>query len=168
MSLVGDFTYFSHVLAAMLKLFSLTLGYYARGTQVTLVAICRPQPASPNPQIVDIVTTNLNTKANRIKHVIRIINLCSLIKPLAEAVGPREVVEFRPIQGSVQRSYAHIDNITFYLTTEITKQSKCAGPISGKRTTAPTALRKSNDSPKFMTYSSQKACPMSIILHHGN
>jgi hypothetical protein len=139
--------------AAVLKLFSLPPGYYARGTQVTLVAICRPQPGSQKPRIVDIVTTDLKTKANRIKHIIRIINLCSLIIPLTKVVGFRHVAEFLPIHRS-DRRHVHVHKVTFYLqlVTEIAKQLKCAGPISGKRTTAPTASWQFNVSPEFMTY----------------
>jgi hypothetical protein len=65
---------------------------------VTLVAICRPIAPSETPQIVDIITVELRSKANRFKNAVRVINLCTLIVPLANTIGTRHVAEFVPIR----------------------------------------------------------------------
>jgi len=65
---------------------------------VTLAAICRPSRGSRQPQIVDILKVDLQLKANRIKNVIRLVNLCSLIVPITSVIGSRTTSEFLPIR----------------------------------------------------------------------
>jgi hypothetical protein len=73
-------------------------GYYATGTVVTFVAICRPPSSGKTPELIDIGSLDLRLTASRIENVIRIINLSSLVTPLTKMIGSREVSEFVPIR----------------------------------------------------------------------
>src|SRR5262245_55584024 len=73
-------------------------GYYATGTLVTVVALCRLESGLGKPQIVDILKVDLKSTAERIKNVVRFINLCSLMEPLTNKIGSRTVSEFVPIK----------------------------------------------------------------------
>ncbi|CAG8592888.1 6332_t:CDS:2 [Diversispora eburnea] len=72
------------------------LGYYAKGPDVTFVAICQPLP-DRNIDIVNIVNSNLNQMRGRILNLRRVINLSILIKSLQDMIGWHESPEFQPI-----------------------------------------------------------------------
>ncbi|CAG8728218.1 19567_t:CDS:2, partial [Dentiscutata erythropus] len=72
------------------------LGYYANGPDITFVAICRPL-SGYNPDVLDIVKSNLNQRRDRILNLRRMINLSILIKSLQDVIGWRETPEFQRI-----------------------------------------------------------------------
>ncbi|CAG8700430.1 14701_t:CDS:2, partial [Ambispora leptoticha] len=72
------------------------LGYYANRSDVTFVAICRPLHGY-NPDVINIVKSNLNRRRGRILNLRRMINLSILIKSLQDVIGWHESPEFRPI-----------------------------------------------------------------------
>ena len=61
---------------------------------MTLVAICRPRYPHLSPEIVDLTKIDLRLQVNRLKHLIRMINLCSLIVPITTAIGMRTTIYF--------------------------------------------------------------------------
>ena len=69
---------------------------------MTFVVICRAASASSSsdrtPQLVDIGTLDLRLTASPIENVICIINLSSIVTPLAKIIGEHEVLEFVPIR----------------------------------------------------------------------
>ncbi|CAI2185039.1 13028_t:CDS:2 [Funneliformis geosporum] len=73
------------------------LGYYANGPEVTFVSICRPS-SGDNPDVINIVKSNLNLRKDRILNMRRMINLSILIKSLQDVIGWHETPEFRPIE----------------------------------------------------------------------
>ncbi|KIM44388.1 hypothetical protein M413DRAFT_24899 [Hebeloma cylindrosporum] len=74
------------------------LGYHATGTVITLVAICRPRYPQQSPEIVTLGELDLRLKVNRLKHLIRMIKLCSLIVPITTAIGVPTAPEFVPLR----------------------------------------------------------------------
>ncbi|GBB92862.1 hypothetical protein RclHR1_25710002 [Rhizophagus clarus] len=73
------------------------LGYYTHGPQVTLVAICRPVEGYALPDVVDIVQSNLKFRSERVRHLLRIINLSCIINALQPVIGRRGIPEFRSV-----------------------------------------------------------------------
>jgi hypothetical protein len=74
------------------------VGYYANGTEMTLVAICRPRYANRPPEIVDLIKVNLRKQIDRLNNLIRMINFCSLMAPLTTIIGSRNFEEFVPLR----------------------------------------------------------------------
>ncbi|KAM6493367.1 hypothetical protein JOM56_011501 [Amanita muscaria] len=62
-----------------------TLGYYAVGMEVVLVAIVQPRAESL--RIVDLVSANLSSRRERIKNAVRMIKLCGVLKRLQQVIG---------------------------------------------------------------------------------
>lgn len=81
----------------MLKIVYYITGYYAIGPIVTYVAIGRPLSGFDEPNIVEIVTSDLRRIRNRIINIRRLLNLIRLIEPITKAIGWHEVPEFEPI-----------------------------------------------------------------------
>ncbi|EXX67225.1 hypothetical protein RirG_116310 [Rhizophagus irregularis DAOM 197198w] len=73
------------------------LGYYTHGPQVTFVAICRPVGGYAIPDVVDIVQSNLKFRSERVRHLLRIINLSCIINALQPVIGRRGIPEFKPV-----------------------------------------------------------------------
>jgi hypothetical protein len=61
---------------------------------VTLVAICRPRHPNLSPEIVDLTKIDLRLQVNRLKNLIQMINLCSLIVPITTAIDMRTTADF--------------------------------------------------------------------------
>jgi len=61
---------------------------------MTLVAICRPRHPQRSPAIIDLTKIDLRLKADRLKNLIRMINLCSLIVPITTTIGMRATADF--------------------------------------------------------------------------
>ncbi|CAG8682540.1 20694_t:CDS:2 [Rhizophagus irregularis] len=76
------------------------LGYYANGPTVEFVAICSPQPGSTEPNIFNIAKSDLQTKAQRILHLRRMINLSLIIESIHNAIGLHDFPEFYPVKRS--------------------------------------------------------------------
>ncbi|PKK69323.1 hypothetical protein RhiirC2_781156 [Rhizophagus irregularis] len=76
------------------------LGYYANGPTVEFVAICSPQPGSTEPNIFNIAKSDLQTKAQRILHLRRLINLSLIIESIHNAIGLHDFPEFYPVKRS--------------------------------------------------------------------
>ena len=72
--------------------------YHAVGSQVTLCAICAPQPPSSKPYVVDLAVADLRLTRERIKHLRRIIRLSRYIPLLPKLVGYRRDPEFVAIK----------------------------------------------------------------------
>ena len=72
-------------------------GYYANGLLVTFVAICRPPEGCDVPGIINITSSSLALRRERIFHLRRIINLSIIIELVQEVIGFRETAEFIPI-----------------------------------------------------------------------
>lgn len=75
-------------------------GYYAKASELTLVAISPPPPGQPLPVVHDIVSADLRFRAQRIKNICRLVNLATLIKPLADLVHPPDA-EFEMLERSL-------------------------------------------------------------------
>jgi hypothetical protein len=60
---------------------------------VTWTAICRPVGESRVPETVDIVKIDLRTKGGRIKNLVRVIRLCSLVVPITTMIGSHTTSE---------------------------------------------------------------------------
>ncbi|GBC04666.1 hypothetical protein RclHR1_00580031 [Rhizophagus clarus] len=73
------------------------LGYYANGPVVTLAAICRPLENDDAPRVIDITSSNLRFRRERVLHLRRIINLSKIIECLQEVIGVCGDPEFVPI-----------------------------------------------------------------------
>ncbi|CAI2164427.1 13524_t:CDS:2 [Funneliformis geosporum] len=80
------------------------MGYYAEGTNVTFVAICRPSSDSNKPQVINIASSNLRYRNERIINLRRMFNLALLLDSLKEIIGWRGAPELLPIE-------KHVDNI---------------------------------------------------------
>ncbi|RUS22065.1 hypothetical protein BC938DRAFT_475289 [Jimgerdemannia flammicorona] len=94
--------------------FSDMVGYYARGREVTLVAIRCPLLMKGKPDIVDIVTTDLGRRGRRIQFLKRMINICFLLEPIKEQVGYYNALpEFVELDRKIYKDYAD-----GYLTTK--------------------------------------------------
>jgi hypothetical protein len=76
----------------------LTPGYYCREHDLTLVAICPPSEQGGGPVIYDLCSANLGTRGDRIKNLRRLINLSTLLRPLAD-IAQSGSGEFQPMQG---------------------------------------------------------------------
>jgi hypothetical protein len=74
-----------------------TTGYYTHGPQVTFVAICRPVEAYAIPNVVDIVQSNLKLRSERVRHLLRMINLSCIINALQPVIGRRGIPEFKTV-----------------------------------------------------------------------
>ena len=72
-------------------------GYYANGPLITIVAICRPLDGHDVPNVINIVSSNLSLRRERIFHLRRIINLSIIIEMVQEVIGFCETAEFTPI-----------------------------------------------------------------------
>lgn len=81
----------------MLSVIFAVAGYYANGSLVTFVAICRPLEGYDVPNVINIVNSNLALRKERVFHLRRIINLSIIIELLQEFIGFRETAEFIPI-----------------------------------------------------------------------
>jgi hypothetical protein len=66
-------------------------GYFAVGTDVTLVAI------SPLSDLTELVQFDLSFRRQRVRMVAYIIKLCSIIQALRTVIGRRDFEEFAPI-----------------------------------------------------------------------
>ncbi|KIL61885.1 hypothetical protein M378DRAFT_108952 [Amanita muscaria Koide BX008] len=62
-----------------------TLGYYAVGMEVVLVAIVQPRAESL--RVVDLISANLFSRRERIKNAVRMIKLCGILKRLQQVIG---------------------------------------------------------------------------------
>ncbi|PKK70684.1 hypothetical protein RhiirC2_711723 [Rhizophagus irregularis] len=60
-----------------------------------VVAICRPSNGCT--KVVDIASSNLALKRDRIYHLRRLINLSKIIEALQRVIGTREMPEYVPI-----------------------------------------------------------------------
>ncbi|RHZ82138.1 hypothetical protein Glove_114g70 [Diversispora epigaea] len=99
------------------------LGYYANGPDVTFVAICRPLRGN-NPDVVNIVKSNLNQRSDRIINLRRIINLSVLIKSLQKVIGWRETPEFQPIHRDKKTITVWATNIKKTFTDETESEAR--------------------------------------------
>ncbi|KAF8512677.1 hypothetical protein BU17DRAFT_53952, partial [Hysterangium stoloniferum] len=75
------------------------LGYYCRGLDLTLVAICPPSEQGGKPVIQDLCSANLRFRRERIANIRWLINLSALLKPLSDLVQSASG-EFQPMQGN--------------------------------------------------------------------
>jgi hypothetical protein len=66
----------------------LDLGYYCRGVNMTLVAICPPEEPSGKPVIQDLFSADLSIRRERIQNLRRLINLSPLLSALADLAQP--------------------------------------------------------------------------------
>ncbi|KAF8576604.1 hypothetical protein K439DRAFT_646707 [Ramaria rubella] len=73
------------------------LGYYCRGLELTLVAICPPSEGRGKPIILDLASANLRIRRDRIINIRRLINLSTLLKPLSDLVQSASG-EFQPME----------------------------------------------------------------------
>ncbi|KAF8572904.1 hypothetical protein K439DRAFT_1643341 [Ramaria rubella] len=73
------------------------LGYYCRGLELTLVAICPPSEGRGKPIILDLASANLRIRRDRIINIRRLINLTTLLKPLSDIVQSASG-EFQPMK----------------------------------------------------------------------
>lgn len=73
------------------------LGYYTHGPLVSFVAICRPVEGYAIPDVVDIVTSNLKFRKERVLHLLRVINLGCIINALRQVIGSVGMPEFQSI-----------------------------------------------------------------------
>jgi hypothetical protein len=78
-------------------IFAITAGYYAHGLQVTLTAICQPSEKYATPDVVDIVQSNLKFRRERVRHLLRMINLSCIINSLQPVIGRSGIPELKPI-----------------------------------------------------------------------
>ncbi|CAI2187070.1 5696_t:CDS:2, partial [Funneliformis geosporum] len=67
-------------------------------TTVTFVAICQPSSDSNKPQIINIVSSNLRYRKERIINLRRMFNLALLLDPFKEIIGWRDTPELLLIQ----------------------------------------------------------------------
>lgn len=72
-------------------------GYYTHGLQVTFAAICRPIEGYVIPDVVDIVQSNLKFRRERVRHLLRMINLSCIINALQPVIGRCGLPEFKPV-----------------------------------------------------------------------
>jgi hypothetical protein len=79
------------------EVFLPALGYYCRGLNLTLVAICPPSEQPGKPGIQDLGSANLRLRRDRIKNIRRLINLSTVLKPLSDLVQSASP-EFKPMQ----------------------------------------------------------------------
>lgn len=79
-------------------------GYYVTGTMTILTAICCPVIGSRELGIVDLLQSDLWTKAGQIKNIVQLIYLCSLIMPITVAIGLCTTLEFIPIKKCISSS----------------------------------------------------------------
>jgi len=65
-------------------------GYYANGPLITIVAICQPLDGHDYdvPNVINIVSSNLSLRRERIFHLCRIINLSIIIEMVQEVFTP--------------------------------------------------------------------------------
>ncbi|THU76902.1 hypothetical protein K435DRAFT_878587 [Dendrothele bispora CBS 962.96] len=96
------------------------LGYYCTGTKLTVVAIFKPEQGSLKPQIENLGTVDLSTRAGRIKNMRWLINLSPLLQDLVDLMPSREP-EFTPMEG---------DNCTVELTGQhVIKRYTCSDAL---------------------------------------
>ncbi|CAB4387062.1 unnamed protein product [Rhizophagus irregularis] len=68
--------------------------------RTSFVAICRPSNGCT--KVVDIASSNLALKRDRIYHLRRLINLSKIIEALQRVIGTREMPEYVPILRGVK------------------------------------------------------------------
>ncbi|CAB5396064.1 unnamed protein product [Rhizophagus irregularis] len=68
--------------------------------RTSFIAICWPSNGCT--KVVDIASSNLALKRNRIYHLRRLINLSKIIETLQEVIGTREMPEYVPILRGVK------------------------------------------------------------------
>ncbi|TFK19280.1 hypothetical protein FA15DRAFT_726912, partial [Coprinopsis marcescibilis] len=74
------------------------LGYHASGPTISLVALTPPVRLGGNPDIYNLVQTDLRWRRERIQNILRIINLSTLLVPLSRLME-ESGAEFMRIQG---------------------------------------------------------------------
>ncbi|KAF8586390.1 hypothetical protein K439DRAFT_964937 [Ramaria rubella] len=79
------------------EVFIPALGYYCRGLELTLVAICLPSERRGKPIILDLASANLRIRRDRIINIRQLINLSTLLKPLSDLVQAASG-EFQPME----------------------------------------------------------------------
>ncbi|THU96248.1 hypothetical protein K435DRAFT_839132 [Dendrothele bispora CBS 962.96] len=96
------------------------LGYYCNGTELTYVAIFRPKQGNREPQIQDLYSVDLGTRAGRITNMRWLINLSPLFQDLVDLMPLREP-EFIPMER---------DNCTVELTSRhVIKRYTCSDAL---------------------------------------
>ncbi|THU96247.1 hypothetical protein K435DRAFT_839131 [Dendrothele bispora CBS 962.96] len=96
------------------------LGYYCNGTKLTYVAIFRPEQGNRKPQIQDLYSVDLGTRAGRITNMRWLINLFPLLQDLVDLMPLREP-EFIPMER---------DNCTVELTGQyVIKRYTCSDAL---------------------------------------
>ncbi|GBC04663.1 hypothetical protein RclHR1_00580028 [Rhizophagus clarus] len=104
-------------------IFAIT-GYYAYGPDVTLAAICRPLEGDDKPHIINIASSNLRLRWERVRHLRRIINLIKIIESIQSVIGVRGDPEFIPIirdDRTIQvcgKGVPNVDHLEFYKKAE--------------------------------------------------
>jgi hypothetical protein len=69
-------------------------GYYARGADVTFVAMSKGEEGAIKPQIHDLYRLNLSYHRHRITNMIILIRMSSLLTALGPLLGHRTMSEY--------------------------------------------------------------------------
>ena len=102
------------------------LGYFARGANVTFVAMTGNQDPRTKPSVHDLCSINLALRKNRIQHLLLMIRMVPLLPALAQLTGDRTYPEYRKLQRHVYCSKNSLI-LTFRLTRGGSKTMELQG-----------------------------------------
>jgi hypothetical protein len=138
---------------------------------MTLTAICRPHPGSQIPVLVDLHKADLGLRVDRIKNLIRMINLSSLMEPISAVIGIR-TAEFLKLERLAILYDKHTATNINPFVIEMTRPLNCVVRPSKRPMMTLNAIRKSSSSTMFTGFLRRRmsltliafACLM-LILH---